>query len=327
MRRGKPDQLQFMKRRIPKLLVAISLAVCVIIWGRSYLRADDIEYGWMSSDPPNQISGIVCGWNQGQLEFDRFAVPTAYLNYIAALRKAPPIVLLGLHWRPQPVQPSTQWRDLWFNISRYYAKISVNVDGTIASITNTNGFLFTNTPRKLLLSEYKVGIPLWLPTLLLAAFPTWLLLNLPARRRRLRHVTGQCVICGYDLRATPDRCPECGTFPEIFQNQPSFAHCILRFCMRLLAVRPIAAAALFTLALISSIAICQYLYLAVFLRQNLGFMQTWTTINQQIACAMLCTIAIICSSVISLLLFDILRVVAHPRLSDVCNDAEPARVD
>ncbi len=49
---------------------------------------------------------------------------------------------------------------------------------------------------------------LWLPTLLFGVWPAWLLL--PFYRRHRRKKLGLCVKCGYDLRASKDRCPECG---------------------------------------------------------------------------------------------------------------------
>jgi hypothetical protein len=51
----------------------------------------------------------------------------------------------------------------------------------------------------------------WLPTLLTALLPAiWIWRFIKSRRA---HRDGVCHTCGYDLRATPDRCPECGTTP------------------------------------------------------------------------------------------------------------------
>jgi hypothetical protein len=62
-------------------------------------------------------------------------------------------------------------------------------------------------------SHAKLGIILAWPILLSLGI-LLLCLMLLARERRAARGRGVCRNCGYDLRATPERCPECGLIPK-----------------------------------------------------------------------------------------------------------------
>jgi hypothetical protein len=71
---------------------------------------------------------------------------------------------------------------------------------------------------------WKVWCDYWVPCLVGSVLPVWRLARLPHRRAARRRARGECVGCGYDLRGSADRCPECGrefaALPPRFQETP-----------------------------------------------------------------------------------------------------------
>jgi hypothetical protein len=64
-----------------------------------------------------------------------------------------------------------------------------------------------------------VQIHHWLLAVILAIAPALALWQFARRHRRMR--VGLCANCGYDLRATPGRCPECGAEGAITSSGPT----------------------------------------------------------------------------------------------------------
>ena len=170
-----------MTRRLLNLLTALSLLLCVtvvVLWVRSYFRVDVV----MPPDYPAGKSRVFTS-DHGSMA----------LLFYPPMTSGP---------RGRVYSASGEWR---WQVKDRSLTLRLIRGPQFTTSFGLPGLRFRSDGR---LRAWEVQY--WLLLLVAAALPAargvvhWF-----HRRSRLR--TGHCVHCGYDLRATLGRCPECGT--------------------------------------------------------------------------------------------------------------------
>ena len=165
-----------MAYRLLKLLGVLSLVLFVaacVLWARSYWVADTVARFW-------SVHYVEVASAGGGVEVRRFTYPRP-------APRSPQELRVRYEWRPPRPGRGTVGGRLGFGRSSFRRP-----DGA---------YVMT------------LYVAPWWSLALLAALPAapqlWAFRRARARQRRAD--AGLCARCGYDLRATPGRCPECGT--------------------------------------------------------------------------------------------------------------------
>ena len=173
-----------MRRRLFNLISALSLLLCAsvcVLWVRSCFQGDWVFINVAGG--PQVTSEWFARSNYGTLVFARN-------NHFGGGgdRQRP-------KWISHPPQPGFSRGPLGFYV--------IGLRRPVAVRYGSGGGVVTN--------HRSVALPHWFLVAVAAVPPAiWLGRVRRARRTRHRQVNRLCPSCGYDLRATPDRCPECG---------------------------------------------------------------------------------------------------------------------
>jgi hypothetical protein len=181
-----------MKHRLFTLLAAASLLLCLAtagLWVRSYLTGDVVQMyrsARLLDEQTGHLTRLAVFQVHGRLQFRN-----------ESRTISPERVRLEME------HPTRQYA----KVETLYAERAGN------EVWNRAGFGYsTRVHRDPYYRDQRLYLPHWFLVLLLGLAPVaWLVRHWESREIARRRRGGLCLHCGYDLRATPDRCPECGT--------------------------------------------------------------------------------------------------------------------
>lgn len=189
-----------MRRRLFPLLSLTSLllgAAAAVLWARSYWVCDYVLHRHLSGPSDSVEVSFYAQSNLGRVRL-------GYAEFMQSATDGKPLpwhrLTYSYHRRSLPAQTTLDygWRALSFD--RHWHGFNWDKGVRTERRRGAGG-----TYR----DEYvQLFVPYWCLVVAFALPPAlWLCGHVRRRRRRRLHL---CPCCGYDLRASPGRCPECG---------------------------------------------------------------------------------------------------------------------
>jgi hypothetical protein len=194
---------KFLRRFLATTAIVIGL-----FGATSYFLSWALAYRWTPPDSTGPVVWAGCDSGGGALEFYYERLPRilndARMNRSNNRIPGLHISHIGRKWIVW-LSGASQRRNTWW-IRTTNVTFREMLPGTVRVTPTTAPVIY---PVRI----QAIDIPYWLLLLVTGAYPLYRLLDLPSQRRRKRFAAGECLACGYDLRHTPDRCPECGLIP------------------------------------------------------------------------------------------------------------------